>query len=106
MASMDLQKVEQIMGQFEKQFEDLDVRTAVSIHMVVTVGDIFVRIIMFFTLCKSSGTYLIAERKILKLKVSAICEVNHDKKNSIGKMLQAVVVELLWGGITRVGYEI
>jgi division protein CdvB (Snf7/Vps24/ESCRT-III family) len=58
MASMDLQKVEQIMGQFEKQFEDLDVRTAVSIHMVVTVGDIFVRIIMLFTLCKSSGTTL------------------------------------------------
>ncbi|KAK7114282.1 charged multivesicular body protein 1a-like [Littorina saxatilis] len=28
MASMDLQKVEQIMGKFEKQFEDLDVRTS------------------------------------------------------------------------------
>lgn len=28
MSSMDLEKVEQIMGKFEKQFEDIDVRTS------------------------------------------------------------------------------
>ena len=31
MSGMDLEKVTEIMGKFETQFEDLDVRTAVSI---------------------------------------------------------------------------
>lgn len=32
--AMDLEKISQVMGQFESQFEDLDVRTNVSLSLL------------------------------------------------------------------------
>jgi len=37
MSSMDLQKISAIMDKFETQFEDLDVRTSVSILLIILV---------------------------------------------------------------------